>query len=552
MKMKYFLGSLLSIMMSISVLAQDNPGIDYLGLGELKLAKDYFTKRMRQAPAESYYYLGEIAYQEGNLAEAKTNYEAGLAGNPESALSAVGLAKLQLKSDPKEAENQLKDIQKKNKKDVTVILAIAKAYLDNDMKEKALEKLQDARKADKKNPYTYIFEGDMLAKEGKPGDAAMQYDQAINFDPNCVLAYLKGARVYEHINREAAAGMLRKAIEIRPEYKIANKELAYLYYRDGFYPQAIDAYKEYFKGGDYTVEDLRRYAAAEYFTENYDESMRLLEEGLAKNPNDFVLNRLLMYNSNTTKDFQTGLAVGDKFFNLPLEKGDTILAQDYKTYANILSETGNKAKALEQYMKVVELDPTNAKLQQEMATISAKEQMYPEAAEFYKKFIELSPENEIDAQNFYQLGRYYFLGGLNAATDTVSMTVAEAKQKSLDLYKKADETFAIVAERVPDSHLGYYQRAQTNYRMDPDSEQGLAKPFYEKTIEVILAKGDIDEADKKILIEAYSYLSYYYYLQFDKNNKAEDKENVKLYAGKVLELDPENGNGKALYQFATN
>lgn len=550
--MKYFLGSLLSIMMSISVLAQDNPGIDYLGLGELKLAKDYFTKRMRQAPAESYYYLGEIAYQEGNLAEAKTNYEAGLAGNPESALSAVGLAKLQLKSDPKEAENQLKDIQKKNKKDVTVILAIAKAYLDNDMKEKALEKLQDARKADKKNPYTYIFEGDMLAKEGKPGDAAMQYDQAINFDPNCVLAYLKGARVYEHINREAAAGMLRKAIEIRPEYKIANKELAYLYYRDGFYPQAIDAYKEYFKGGDYTVEDLRRYAAAEYFTENYDESMRLLEEGLAKNPNDFVLNRLLMYNSNTTKDFQTGLAVGDKFFNLPLEKGDTILAQDYKTYANILSETGNKAKALEQYMKVVELDPTNAKLQQEMATISAKEQMYPEAAEFYKKFIELSPENEIDAQNFYQLGRYYFLGGLNAATDTVSMTVAEAKQKSLDLYKKADETFAIVAERVPDSHLGYYQRAQTNYRMDPDSEQGLAKPFYEKTIEVILAKGDIDEADKKILIEAYSYLSYYYYLQFDKNNKAEDKENVKLYAGKVLELDPENGNGKALYQFATN
>lgn len=552
MKMKYFLGSLLSIMISISAIAQDNPGVDYFSLGELKLAKDYFTMRMRQAPAESYYYLGEIAYQEGNLAEAKTNYEAGLAGNPESALSAIGLAKLQLKSNPKEAESQLKDIQKKNKKDVTVILAIAKAYLDNDMKEKALERLQDARKADKKNPYTYIFEGDMLAKEGKQGDAAMQYDQAINFDPNCVLAYLKGARVYEHINREAAAGMLRKAIEIRPEYKIANKELAYLYYRDGFYPQAIDAYKEYFKGGDYTVEDLRRYAAAEYFTDNYDESMRLLEEGLAKNPNDFVLNRLLMYNSFSTKDFQTGLAVGDKFFNLPLGKGDTILAQDYKTYANILSETGNKAKALEQYKKVVELDPTNAKLQQEMATISAKEQMYPEAAEFYKKFIELSPEDEIDAQNFYQLGRYYFLGGVNAATDTISMTTAEAKQKSLDLYKKADETFATVAERVPDSPLGYYQRAQTNYRMDPDSEQGLAKPYYEKTIEVILAKGDVDASDKKILIEAYSYLSYYYYLQFDKNNKAEDKENVKLYASKVLELDPENGNGKALYEFATN
>jgi len=550
MKMKYFLGSLLSIMISISSFAQDNPGVDYLSLGEIKLAKDYFEKTIKQSPGESNYYLGEIAFQAGNMTEAKSYYEAGLAGNPESALSAIGLAKLQLKSDPKEAENQLKEIQKKNKKDVIVILAIAKAYLDNDMKEKALDKLQDARKADKKSPYIYIFEGDMLAKEGKPGDAAQQYDQAINFDPNCVLAYLKGSRVYEYINRETAADMLRKAIAIKPEYKIANKELAYLYYRDGFYPKAIDAYKEFFKGGDYTVEDLRRYAAAEYFTKNYDESMRLLEEGMQKNPNDFVLNRLLMYNSNDLKDFQTGLAAGDKFFGLTLTKGDTILAQDYKTYANILSETGNKAKAIEQYKKVIDLDPKNADLHKEIASISASERLYPAAAELYKKYIELSDESTIDAKNFYQLGRYYFLAGVNAAVDTVSQTKEEAKLQSIEFYKKADETFATVAERVPDSYLGYYQRAQTNYRIDPDSEQGLAKPYYEKTIEVILAKGDIDDNDKKILVEAYSYLSYYYYLQFDKNNKAEDKANIKLYAGKVLEIDPENANGKMLFDFS--
>ena len=116
MKMKYFLGSFLSLMISISALAQNSPGADYLSLGELKLAKEYFQKVLRQSPAEANYYLGEIAFQEGKTAEAKSYYEQAIAGNPESALGAIGLAKLQLKSDPKGAEDQLKEIQKKNKK----------------------------------------------------------------------------------------------------------------------------------------------------------------------------------------------------------------------------------------------------------------------------------------------------------------------------------------------------------------------------------------------------------------------------------------------------
>ena len=548
MTMKYFLGSFLSLMISISALAQNSPGADYLSLGELKLAKEYFQKVLRQSPAEANYYLGEIAFQEGKTAEAKSYYEQAIAGNPESALGAIGLAKLQLKSDPKGAEDQLKEIQKKNKKDVTVILAIAQAYLDNGMKEKALEKLQDARKADKKSPYIYIFEGDMLAKENKPGDAAMQYDQAINFDANCVLAYMKGARVYEFINRKTATDMLKKVIEINPNYSIAYKALADVSYRDGFYPDAIAAYKEYFKGGDYTIEDITRYAAAEYFTQQYNEAKTLISEGLSKEPNNFVLNRLSMYTSADLKDYATAVSAGDKFFSLP-KANDTIkyLKQDYLAYANSLSETGNKAKAIEQYKKLIELDPSNVDIYKEIATICANEKMYPEAAEFYKKYTELGGE-KIDAQDFYQLGLYYTNAGRAAKADTINVSAEQAKAKSDEFYKLADGAFATVSERMPDSYLGFYQRARTNFELDPDSELGLARPHYEKTIEVILAKNDGENT--RILIEAYSYLSYYYYLQFDKTKKAEDKANVKLYAEKVLELDPENANGKALFEFA--
>lgn len=75
MKMKkVLLGAFLFAAVSLSSWAQ-NPGADYLSLGETKLAKDYFMKAMRQSPAEAHFYLGEIAYNEGNLTEAKANYE---------------------------------------------------------------------------------------------------------------------------------------------------------------------------------------------------------------------------------------------------------------------------------------------------------------------------------------------------------------------------------------------------------------------------------------------------------------------------------------------
>lgn len=551
--MKYFLGSFLSFMITISAFAQNNIGADYLSLGELKLAKEYFTKNLGgQNSAESHYYLGEIAFKEGNMAEARSNYQQALSADPLSALGAIGMAKLDLKSNTKVAEDQLKEVLKKNKKDVGIIIAIAQAYLDNGMKEKAVEKLQDARKADKKSPLIYIFEGDMLAAENKPGDAAMQYDQAINFDNNNVLARLKAARVYEYINRNTAVDLLKQAVAINPNYTIAYKELGELYRRDGFYQEAIDAYKEYFKGGDYTVEDMTRYGSALYFTQQYDQARTLIKDGLAKDPNNFVLYRLQMYTDNDTKNFDGAVAAGQKFFSIPLNPNDTTrryLLQDFLSYANALSETGKKTESVDVYKKAIALDPSKINVNKDVAGILAGERMYSDAADFLAKYIELSGE-AATAQDYFQLGRYYYFGGANAEIDTLNMSKADAKAKAFDLYKKAITTYGIVQERVPDSHLGVYQQALASYRMDPESEQGLAKPYYEKTIEVILAKPEQDDSDKKVLVEAYSYLSYYYYLQYDKSKKAEDKANVKSYAEKVLQIDPENANGKMLFEFA--
>jgi lipoprotein NlpI len=61
---------------------------------------------------------------------------------------------------------------------------------------------------------------------------------------------------------------------------------------------------------------------------------------------------------------------------------------------------------------------------------------------------------------------------------------------------------------------------------------GLAKPFYEKALEIIILD---PEKYKKAISEVYAYLGYYYLVKEDNNTSME-------YWKKLLELDPENPN----------
>lgn len=54
----------------------------------------------------------------------------------------------------------------------------------------------------------------------------------------------------------------------------------------------------------------------------------------------------------------------------------------------------------------------------------------------------------------------------------------------------ADSVFALVAEQAPDSYLGDMWRARTHSAMDPETTEGLAKPYYEKVVDVLLAKNE--------------------------------------------------------------
>lgn len=113
-----------------------------------------------------------------------------------------------------------------------------------------------------------------------------------------------------------------------------------------------------------------------------------------------------------------------------------------------------------------------------------------------------------------------------------SMQDAEARKAE---FQKADAVYADLADNFENAvEYATFMRARVNAQMDPDSKLGLAKPYYEKLIELIEPRAEKDATERARIIESYRYLIAYYFIV------KEDKVQAKSYAEKLIQIDPEN------------
>jgi tetratricopeptide (TPR) repeat protein len=536
MKNKHFFTALFAVLVTATY-GQSNIGVDYFGIGEYQAAKKYLEAQISQSPtAEVYYYLGEIAYSDGKADEAKKCYDKGLTLDPNYMLNYIGEGKLLLKTNQKEAEGKFDNALNKNKKDPGLQVAIARAYFENGMKDLALSRIDLARKYSKKSPLISILEGDMLQADRKFGESNAKYEEAIYFDPDNVVASVKSAQVFLSINPAKSVDLLKKVLAKHPDYKIAYRYLGKAYNLLGKYPDAIDAFNTFFAEKAYSVEDITIFASDYYFTDKFNESIALINEGIQLEPDNFVLNRLRMYNAAKTKD-SAAISYADHFFSLPTSATSSFITKDYTVYAQVLSNAGQYAKSLEQYQKVQASDNDNKhpELLKDIASVYTKMGDNITAAETYQKYIDLVGADNAEAMDYYQLGRSYYYAGIAFSKD------ASKSEKTKESLLKADSIFAIVSQKAPDSYTGFLWRGHANAAMEPmdplhpETTLGLAKPYYEAAINAILSKGNVSSGNKKDLIQAYRYLGYYYYVKNDKVNST-------TYWNKILELDPTNSD----------
>lgn len=466
---------------------------------------------------DNYYYFGKNYYKADKLDSARIWFEKGTQVAPNSPLNFVGLGRLSLDAGNKDVAktNFDKAVTLSASKNATVFLEIAEAYLNTGKKDvtEAFNNINKAMKLAVNNPEVYILMGDAYLEKGDGSNAIKNYEKAVDLDKTSAKALLRIGKLYKNArNYNLALDYYKQAEKIDPNFAPTYSEQGELYYMAKQYDVAKEKYKKFLELSSSNLNARIRYASFLFLSKNYNEAINEINEIKKQDTTNVILNRLLArsyYETGKTKEeFQTGLRYLEKFFaNVNPSK---IIPSDYEFHGKLLAKMGQDSLAVLKYNQALAMDSTQTELYDEIANSYLKQKKYPDAIAFYQK--KISSAKNVNANDYFGLGRAYYF--------------------SKD-FVMADSAFAQIVRVQPNLPIGYFWRARANSSLDPDSKQGLARPYYETFIEKV---GTDTEKNKKDLLEAYQYLGAYYY--------EKDKAKAKDYWTKVQEIDPKNEKAK--------
>ena len=530
MKRKFFFASLMLMGASLVANAQGyKDGIEYYKVDKLDNAKELLERNLN-APstdkAEAYYYLGQIALHQGNLADAAANFEKGIAANAANPYNYVGQAAIALKKGG-DAKALLEKARKLTKKDAKLEMEIARAFYDANPTTyaKDIEKcIKNARKWNADDPDSYIFEADTKADKKDWGNAAGIYELAFDKDPNNIEAYVKYANTYFNVNPEMAIERLEELQKKVPNSALVQRELAEKYYADNLGAKAAEQYGKYIKNPNHFAQDEVRYVQLLFFGEKYNDSYELATSLVNKlDPKDskvFYMKRMQLYNLVQLEKWPEAVEAGRRFFANAVPQGSSYEVRDYTDFGQSLQNAGFAEEAIEAYNKAIDLNPKNTDLIRNLGDSYADAENYVKAAEYYQRLVD---DGNNKANDLFTLSKYYLrVAGTDGLDDAVKS----------DALSKSEYYLNEVDKLVPGNVQIVNQKAQLAKFREGDDITGAALAPYNELISVLDQKENKEDYARYYKM-AYNYMAVYYY-----NKK--DLKQAKYYYQKWLEYDPEN------------
>ena len=461
---------------------------------------------------ETAFELGRL-YQMRDLPDSAAYFFNKAAGTTPFGQVAAGRALL-AKGQVAPAETQFEAAAKATKnKDAKVLTMIAQAYGELNSKDtgKAQTYLNAAQTVNKKDDAALmVARGDVfLHSEQGGGEAMTSFDRAIAANPSYTQAYYKkGVLNVRARNFNAARESLSKAIELDPSYAPAYRELADMYYYAGQYDLALTTFQKYIGLAEKSTATDAQYASFLYLTKKYPEALVEVNKVLETDQKNLTMNRLKPYLLYETGDFTGAATAMDTY--MKVAPPDKIIPEDYAYKNKILSRTGKGDEAVAGITELIKKDPSKAcDLQNDLATIYANKKDFKGAISVFK----------------YKLNNCK--GDL---TDQFRLATAFTGDKQ---YTRADSVYNIILTAKPTYAPGHLARARVNGYLDPEAKKGLAKPHWDKYIELSKAEGADPSKFKEGLVEAYGNLGLH---NFQKGDKAAALSNFE----QVLVLDPGN------------
>ena len=418
-----------------------------------------------------------------------------------------------------------KTAYKKNKKNAEALMKVARAYYEQKDTAGANLFANYANEAGKpKNAYApaFMMLGDVEAAYGTDGGkAAGYYNQAIHFDPTNPEGYKKWALVYRKISPNQAAAKLQEMKRNCPNEDI-DAAIAHIYMLAGDEKQA---YENYAKADVNKLDkgNLNEFVRASYFTGHFEDALKAAEAGLKLEPRNPTFNRLAMFSNYELKKYDDAKAYIHKYFN----ETDSAKFSEYDHFytALIYQALEDLENMYVHYDKALELvnDSSMIKRHAILKSVSdsyLKDQQFDNAIKYYNEFLACKPD--LNSDDMEGLAKIY-----SKYADADEARKTELVGKAIDAYKAMADKFPI------QSIYAAYQCATMNNKLDKTGEKGLAKPDYQKVVELLANKADRDNSENTMLKYSYHYLMSNAFIYG--KNKALAKE----YADKILAIDPE-------------
>ena len=430
-----------------------------------------------------------------------------------------------IKSKAPNVADLTKTAYKKNKKDADALMKIARAYYEQKDTAGAILFCNYANEAGKpKYQYApaYLLLGDIEASYGNDGGkAAGYYNQAINFDPKNPEGYKKWAMVYRKISPSQAAKKLQDMKAMCPNEDV-DAITAHIYMLAGDEKQAYENYAK----SDVSKLDksyLNEYVRASYFTGHFEDALKAAEAGLKLEPRNPTFNRLAMFSNYELKKYDDAKTYIHKYF----KETDSAKFSEYDHFytALIYQALEDLENMYVHYDKALELvnDSSMIKRHAILKSVSdsyLKDQQFDNAIKYYQDYLACKPE--LNSDDMEGLAKIY-----SKYADADEANRPELIGKAIDAYKAMAEKFPI------QSTYAAYQCATMNNKLDKTGEKGLAKPDYQKVIDLLESKADRDNGENTMLKYSYHYMMSNAFIYG--KNKALAKE----YADKILAIDPE-------------
>lgn len=527
---------LIALLFTGNVFAQTiEEGKRFLYYERYNSAKDVLNRLVNANPnnLDAVYWLGQTYLAQEDSVSAKALYQKTLNANPNSPLMLIAMGQIALmERQNQDARNRFETAISLTKgRDYNIINAIARANVEarNGDAVYAIEKIKQIPE-NKRSAEIWTTLGDAYRKLIDGANAQLAYQNALAVDPNYVRAAFMIGRIYqtqgfnqEHIYMPYYTQTMTKDAKFAPVYAWLSE---YYYRRD--INKAREYLDKYISVADPDSKNCYYQASFLYASGKFQESITKANECIASGgQNPYLkLYGLKAFAYDRLGDSANAKTFFETYFQK--QKPENLESGDYATFGRVLLKfPGNETTAAGYIEKAIALDTLEANrigFITSVANSYLASKNFNEAANWYTRLLPL--KRNITKTDLYNAGYNYYKG---------------------NNYRSADSIFTMYTQKYPDDILGWQLKAYSQANIDSTGALGLAKPTYERVIQLASASTDTVRS-KQQLIPAYNYM-----LATAVKNK--DYATAITWNDKILLLDPANAqalSNKPALQAALN